>query len=360
MFWHGALTVDGGDACADMGVRQKLVHADIDEQRIAIAILAVGAGRLHDLGDEMDVVGAVVRQALQAARRLDHAQRLGQHRALAPRPAGEDLEVAPAHLHRFLVAAMEVGEIVACQVAAVLFVIAHDRLGNVAAIEGGARRRETGRSPMLRRRALLVDHVLQRAGEIALHEAVADLGQLAARQEDCRIGRPGAIAVLVLLDHGRHVLEHREAFASVAHGGTRNVAERHRAVVGEGSDPGIGRRRHHGAQDPQRHLAAMLAHEEVGWEAFRPMAETGDGHDLARFLRARAGADHDRRHAGDVHFIGMQHGERDTRGTAGIDGIAAGLEDREARGGREVVTGGDGVPAAVEGRAGGGHDGLSC
>ena len=53
--------VDRADARRDMGVRQKLVQADIDEQRIAVAVLAVGAGRLQDLGDEMDVVGAVVR-----------------------------------------------------------------------------------------------------------------------------------------------------------------------------------------------------------------------------------------------------------------------------------------------------------
>ena len=116
--------VDRADAGADMRVGQKLVEADIDEQRIAVAIFAVGAGRLQDLGDEVHVVGAVVLQAFKPARRLDHAQRLGQHRALAPRPAGEDLEVAPAHLDRLLVAAVEVGEVVARQLAAVLLVVA--------------------------------------------------------------------------------------------------------------------------------------------------------------------------------------------------------------------------------------------
>ena len=44
---HGALVVDRADAGRDMGIRQKLVQADIDEQRIAVAILAVGAGRLQ-------------------------------------------------------------------------------------------------------------------------------------------------------------------------------------------------------------------------------------------------------------------------------------------------------------------------
>ena len=60
---HGAAVVDGTDTGGDMSVGQKLIHADIDELRIAVAVLAIGAGRLHDLGDEVDIVGAVVREA---------------------------------------------------------------------------------------------------------------------------------------------------------------------------------------------------------------------------------------------------------------------------------------------------------
>ena len=59
-----------------MAIGQQLVHADIDEQWIAVTMFAVRAGRLHDLRDQMDVVGAVVREAGEPACRLDHAQRL--------------------------------------------------------------------------------------------------------------------------------------------------------------------------------------------------------------------------------------------------------------------------------------------
>ena len=41
--------------------------------------------------------------------------------------------------------------------------------------------------------------------------------------------------------------------------------------------------------------------------------------------------DHDRRDAGDVHQVRLQHAERDARGAAGIDRVAAGLQDGERR-----------------------------
>ena len=86
------------------------------------------------------------------------------------------------------------------------------------------------------------------------------------------------------------------------------------------------------------------------------MAETGDGDDLAPFPSLGPGTDHDRRHAGHVHLVGMQHGKRNAGRAAGIDGIATRLENRKTGGSGEVMAGGDGVAAAVEGWAGGLHD----
>ena len=229
-----------------------------------------------------------------------------------------------------------------------------------ARLHGDARRHQA-REPAARGRgALLVDHVLQRVGEIGLQEAVADLRHLAARQEDRAVRGPRTIAALVLLDHGRHVLEHGEALARVADGRPRHIAEGHRAVVAQRGDPGIGRGGHDGAQDAQRHLAAMLAHEEIGREALGPVAEARDGDDLARRLRLRAEANHDRRHARDVHLIGMQDRERDARRAARVDRVAV----RVLLGHADVVENGAGSRGLLGcGRRGGTQEqngGESC
>ena len=91
----------------------------------------------------------------------------------------------------------------------------------------------------------------------------------------------------------------------------------------------------------------MLAHEQLGVERLRPGPEPGDRHDLA----AVGEIDHDRRDAGDIDEIALQHAERDAGGAAGIDRVAAGFEDRKPGGGGEIVAGGDGVAGHGDGRA---------
>jgi hypothetical protein len=127
--------------------------------------------------------------------------------------------------------------------------------------------------------------------------------------------------------------------------------EGHRAVLLERLDPCRGRRGHHGAQNARRHRAAMLAPEILDRRRLGPRAEAVDVHDLALFREV----DHERRNAGEVDAIGLQHAERDAGGDAGIDRIAAGLENLETgvRGG--IVTGGDHVLRAGDRRTIGGH-----
>jgi hypothetical protein len=72
-----------------------------------------------------------------------------------------------------------------------------------------------------------------------------------------------------------------------------------------------------------------------GSSAFGQGSEPSDGHDL--FFVSKI--DHDRRDAGDVDQIALQHAERNPGRAARIDCVAAGFEDRKARGGREVMAG---------------------
>ena len=77
----------------------------------------------------------------------------------------------------------------------------------------------------------------------------------------------------------------------------------------------------------------MLAHEQLRVEGLWPGAEPSDRHDLL-FVGE---IDHDRRDTGHIDEIALQDAERDAGGAAGIDRVAAGLQNVEARGRREVM-----------------------
>ncbi len=94
----------------------------------------------------------------------------------------------------------------------------------------------------------LVGHVLQRVGEIGLEEAVAELRRPPPAGRSRR-SRATTIVVVVLGDHGRHVLEDGEAVPGIADRRGGDLAEGHRALVAQRGDPGIRRRRHHGLED---------------------------------------------------------------------------------------------------------------
>ena len=235
--------------------------------------------------------------------------------------------------------------------AALLFHEGDDLLGDVAAIKGVARGLEPGLAATPPSAtgggALLVGHVLQRAGEIGLAEHFAGFGRPAVGQKDRRRGRPGAMVGGVPLQALGHQRIHRKAVAGEPDRRRRDLAKAHRAVAPERGDPGVGCGRNHGAHDPLGDLAAVLAHEQLGVERLGPGAEPGDRDHLA----ARGVIDHDRRHPGDIDQIALQDAERDPGRAAGVDRVAARFEDRKPGGGGEVVAGRDGVAGHRDGRA---------
>ncbi len=140
------------------------------------------------------------------------------------------------------------------------------------------------------------------------------------------------------------------ALTGIADGVLRDIAEAHGAVAFERGDPGIGRGRHHGAAHAVRNLPAMFAHEDIGRQGARPVAQARDGLD-----RAIREPDHDRRDTRDIHQVRQQHAQRHAGRAAGIDRIAAGFEHRHRRGRREIMPGRDRMARAGERGAGGEH-----
>jgi hypothetical protein len=95
------------------------------------------------------------------------------------------------------------------------------------------------------------------------------------------------------------------------------------------------RRRDDSALDVGQDAAALVLAEPCGTRQLRPRAEAADRHRLA----GSGQVDHDRRHAGEVNVLALQHAQRDTARHAGVDRVAAGLEDLEPDLRGEVVGG---------------------
>jgi hypothetical protein len=313
----------------------------VHEARVAVVALAVGEAELHDLGDEMDVGRRIVAERGEIVGG-EQRQHLEQDRPLAPRAAGEHLDAAEAGRERALDLGMVVLQIARGEPAAVLGVVAHHGRRQVAAIEGIARRAKPGDPSAAARRALLVHHELQRAGEIRLDEQFALAGRPALGQEDGGIVRPAAIGLGVLRDVVGHHRMHGKALARIANGGARDVAEAHGPVALERQDPRVRRCRHHRAEDAQRDHAAVLAEESLEPRGPGPAAEPADDHRLV----ALGEVDDHGRHARALHLVAVDHAERDARGDPRVDGIAPGFEHGVARLGREVVPGRDHVTHA--------------
>jgi hypothetical protein len=87
----------------------------------------------------------------------------------------------------------------------------------------------------------------------------------------------------------------------------------------------------------------MLTHKNIGWYGHGPMSKPCNGNNLTTRR-----ADNDRGDTGKTDFIGVQHGERHSCGTPGIDGVPARLQNFISGCGSKIVTGGNGMAVTVE------------
>ena len=201
------------------------------------------------------------------------------------------------------------------------------------------------------RRGLLVRHVLKRGAKGLLHEDLACSRRTPLRQIERGVRREHPILGFMLGDDLRHQRVDREAIASKTDGRMRDVAEAHRAEALKGRNPGVGRRRHHGAQDALRNFAAVVLLEVVALDRHRPGAETRDREDAI----VGGGIDDDRGDARDVDIFGLHDTQRDARRDTGVDRIAARLQNPKAGLGRKVLGGGHHVARAHDRGAMGFH-----
>ncbi len=257
------------------------------------------------------------------------------------------LDVVEARAHGRLELHAEVREVLVAHRAALFLDEPGNRARDVAPVEGVARSLEAGLPALPRRFLLLVRHELHGPSQVGLPEDFADFGRAALRQEHFLAGGPPLVILLVLLDELRHHRVHRETVARETDGAGRDVAEAHRSEMFQRGEPRIRRSRHHAALHAFRYLAAVPLHEVVRCNRLGPHAEPIDA---MHFLVLRR-IDDLGRHSGEIDLVGLQHPDRNARGHAGIDRVAAGLQDLEAGMRGEIMSGGNDVPGSHDGQA---------
>ncbi|MCY1513454.1 hypothetical protein D9M68_479550 [compost metagenome] len=319
-----------------VGVGQQVLQRHVDEGRIAVIGLAVGKGQLHGFRDPVHEFRAGRAHAGQV-HALEQRERLQEDRALAPRArlghgvavvvVGDRLVVAggPARQvvrgdHAPVGGAALVHDVGAAREAFDLF-------GHEAPVERVARRLDLAFA--VRARALgLLQHAGPGAGQRRIAEQLAGLRHLAARHVDLGRRRPvGFEKVLQAGDGIGNARHQRMAMLGVIDGGLQHVAHAHRAVVAQQQHPGVEGARDDRGQEP-------VARDQL--QAFGAVTlQRGRGRRgaLAAQDLDAAGArriEHGGHFAGRPHQVGLDHLQHEGRRDAGVERIAAALQERHA------------------------------
>ena len=207
--------------------------------------------------------------------------------------------------------------------------------GDVAAIERIVRGAQTGLPPVRRPSAFRIRHVLQAAGKVGLDESLAHRRHPPARQEYRRGIRPLANLVLFRRQYlGQERIGRKPvACESDCRGG--DLAERHRAVPRQRSDPVGGSGRNNRVQDAVRDAPAVMGAEILGAGCLGPRADAADHH----WFFVAGKMNHDWRNAAEADELALQHVDRETGGHACIDRVATGFQHLESGLGSPVMAG---------------------
>ena len=176
-------------------------------------------------------------------------------------------------------------------------------------------------------------HAQERVGQVRLTQNRADLRGLATGQEDLRRGRPGRELVALL---GNVAVQRRvddEALLAELDRRLDHLAEGELAVAGQRRQPAIGRAGDDRALYPDRDLATLALQEVLQPRRAAPIAQSGDGDEIA----ARLVVDDQRRDPAEAAQVGQQHIDADAGRDPGIDGVAASAEHAHPRFSRQVM-----------------------
>jgi hypothetical protein len=161
--------------------------------RITVVSLPVREAELDGLREEVDVGGGIVTECGQCTR-VHQIENLQEHRPLAPRAAGIDVDAIPGDCRRAFDLRAIVREILVAQPAALGHVIVDESRGEIAAIKGIPRGLQTDLPALSRRSLFLVHHVLQRPAKILVLEDLAHLWRAAIGKIERLARGPSRIA----------------------------------------------------------------------------------------------------------------------------------------------------------------------
>ncbi len=355
----GARRIDQATAIGVVGVAQQRVHRYVGEQRVAIELLAVGIGEFCGLDDEVDEV-RIGRRELVEVVALEQRQLLQQHGALRPRSRLEHAQAFVVEMHGSFDSRLPIRHVLTGEHAAMTtatdvhdFRVAAelvDRFGDKALAPNLARAPDHRLATAASGFGLVKD-ALVGFGVANVTEQRALLRHLGPRQIDLGRGRP-VVAEQILdgVDRRHRALDQRMAMPGVTDGGFEHVAQMHGAVLFEDQHVGVegagnaGGKQTGAGNDVEAEMAAIVRDRGAGWRRALTAHNCRGTRPLVLLL-----IEQDHRHvaAGTVQMR-FHHLQREGRRDAGIEGVAAALQDAHGDGGRDPVRGRRDTKRAVD------------
>ena len=356
---HRGLRADELAPLGVVGLRQQRPHRHVDELGIAVEGLAVGIGELGALHPRVHEIG-IGGGELVEVEALEQRQHLQQHWALRPGMGLHHAIVAVVEVDRLLDGRQPFRHVMGREHTLVppaadvhhLSCAAEriDRLGDEALAPGAPRPLDLRLAPAAAGLGLLQD-ALVGLGVPHVGEERVGRRHLAAGQIDGGRGRP--VLAEELLDRGyggAGALDQRIAVAGVSDGRLQHVAQPERAEVAQDHHVGLERARHAGGQqagawdDVEPEVVAIVRDRCAGRR--RALSAHDDG-----LLRLGV-VEHDGHVAAGPAQVRFHHLQREGRGDAGVERVAAALQGAHADRGPDPMGGGDDPEGPVDLRPG--------